>query len=199
MKNPTYPNGRVKGAAIREFIAWHVSVHGAEPLERAIRSLRPEEQETFALDRVCLGVLPSVWFPAEVVHGVLDRLTEGLDAAEYDALVQGGAAATVHGLMSGAQRIVFSTLLSPRTYTKVASLAFRLNYESGRIENEVLGPKRHRGRVEEWRSHHPFLCRMNVAIKAGIYRAMGCKNVHIEERFCRADGQAECGSVIAWE
>ena len=199
MKNPSYRNGRVKGAAIREFVAWHVSVQGTGPLERAIRALRPEQQDEFALDRDCLGVLPSVWFPGEVVHGVLDRLTDGLDARAYDALVQGGAEATVKGLMTGAQRIVFSTLLSPRTYTKVASLTFTRSSETAGIENEELGPKRHRGTVEDWASHHPFLCRMNVAIKGGIYRAIGCKSVRIEERFCRSDGQPQCGSVIAWD
>ena len=84
-------------------------------------------------------------------------------------------------------------------YTRIANLAFRLNYEDGRVLNEVVGPTRHRGHVEDWASHHPFLCRMNVTIKACLYRAMGCKGVRIEERYCRSDGQPRCGSVIAWD
>jgi hypothetical protein len=199
VKNPTYPRGRIKGATIREFIAWHIRTHGHGPLERAIRRLAPEDQERFDIDAACLGVLPSDWFPAEIVHSVLDDLTQDIGEQGYDALVQGAAEATVKGLMTGVQRVVFSTLLTPGVYVKVANLAFRLNYDEGRVSNEELGPKRHKGTVDGWTSHHRFLCRMNVRVKAGIYRAMSCSNVRIEERYCRSDGDAECGSTIAWD
>jgi hypothetical protein len=74
-----------------------------------------------------------------------------------------------------------------------------LNYDAGRVENEVLGPRRHRGSVHEWNSHHPLLCRMHCAIKAEIYTAMGCKHAQIERRFCRSDGDPGCGSIIVWD
>jgi hypothetical protein len=199
VKNPIYPRGRIKGATIREFIAWHLGTHGHGPLERAIRLLAPDEQARFDVEAACLGVLPSDWFPAEIVHAVLDHLTQDLDEAAYEALVQGAAEATVKGLMTGVQRVVFSTLLTPGVYVKVANLAFRLNYDEGRVLNEELGPKRHKGTVEGWTSHHPFLCRMNVSMKAGIYRTMSCSNVRIEQRYCRSDGDSDCGSIIAWD
>jgi hypothetical protein len=140
-----------------------------------------------------------VWFPAEVVHAVLDGLTVGLEVKARDALAEAAAQATLKGLMTGVQRVVFSKLMTPSMYARVANLAFRLNYDSGTILNEEIAPRRHRGRVEGWAAHHPFLCRMNVAIKAGLYGVMGCPGVRIEERYCRSLGGAACGSVIAWD
>jgi len=196
---PPRPTGRVKGAAIRDFIGWYARTHGQDRLDRAVWSLPREQQEEFDLERARLGVLSSVWFPAEVVHGVLDDLTKGLDAAAYEELVESAAEATVKGLMTGAQRIIFSKLMTPSVYSRIANMAFRLNYSPGEVISEVLGPKRHRGHVEGWSGHHPFLCRMNVAIKARLYTVMGCQGVRIEERFCRLEGQDACGSVLTWD
>jgi hypothetical protein len=40
---------------------------------------------------------------------------------------------------------------------------------------------------------------MNVAVKVGLYVAMGCQRVRVEERFCTSNGDPACGSVIAWD
>jgi hypothetical protein len=144
-------------------------------------------------------VLSSVWFDARDVHAVLDELTRGMTSAAYDALARDAGRATVQALMTGVQKIVFTNFMTPAAYSKLANLAFRLNYDAGQVFNEELAPHRHRGTVRDWVSHHPFLCRMNVAIKAEIYSTMGCENARIEQRFCRSDGDAECGSIIIWD
>ncbi|HVU01042.1 MAG TPA: hypothetical protein VHE30_04790 [Polyangiaceae bacterium] len=196
---PASRAGRVKGGAIREFFTWYLGVHGRARVDELLSVLSEEDRELFDPDRAGLGILQSDWLPMRTVHQLLDEATRNLDADAYERLVVSGAHATVKALMTGAQKVVFTTLLSPRSYQKVGGLAFRLNYETGNVMNEELGPKRHRGHVEGWLSHHPFLCRMNVRIKAELYQAMGCKNVRIEERFCVSDGDAQCGSVIAWD
>lgn len=190
--------GRVKGAAIREFLGWYVRTHGPASIERVILTLPPDQQALFDLGRARLGVLASDWFSADVVHAILDGLTRGLDPRAYDELAQAAADATLKGLMTGVQRVIFSKLMTLTVYSRIANLAFRMNYDSGTVLNEVVGPKRHRGHVEGWAAHHPFLCRMNVGMKAGIYTVMGCEGVRIEERYCRSEGQAGCGSLIAW-
>lgn len=198
MKNRTYPHGRVKGAAIRDFVAWYEHTYGSGRLQQAILALPAEGQAEFNLERECVGVLPSAWFPAWVVHAILDHLTEGMTVQAHDDLAQQAGEAAVKAMMHGVQRVVFATLLTPRTFAKVANLAFRLNYDEGRVVNEELDGNRHRGYVEGWTAHHPFLCEMNIAIKAGIYEAMKCENVRVEERFCRSRGDETCGSIIAW-
>lgn len=89
--------------------------------------------------------------------------------------------------------------MTPGRYAKIVSRIWRLNYDTGYVETEVMGPTRHRGVVHDWAGHHPFLCRVNVAIKASIYRAMGCRGVRIESRSCINDGDASCGSIISWD
>jgi hypothetical protein len=192
-------HGRIKGAAIRDFIAWYAREHDFERLKSAIRQLPEEAQSAFDFTHGSLGVLPSTWFDASDVHRVLDILTEGLSPAAYDALARAAAHATVVALMSGVQKIIFTTFMTPGAYAKLANVAFHSNYDSGSVRNEELGPKRHLGTVHGWAAHHPFLCRMHVAIKLELYAAMGCSNVRIEKRLCRADGDQDCGSIIVWE
>ncbi len=199
VQNLTHPHGRIKGAAIRDFVAWYERTYGTTRLIAAVSSLPGPGQAEFDTERECLGVLASTWFPAAVVHGVLDHLTSHLTEAEEDDLAARAGEAVVKAMMTGVQRVVFSTLMTPRTYLKIANLAFHANFDTGRVLNEEAGPKRHRGHVEGWTSHHPFLCKMNVEIKKGIYGAMGCKRVKIDERYCRDRGGSQCGSVISWE
>jgi hypothetical protein len=189
--------GRIKGAAIRDFIAWYAREHDLERLKRAVAEL--PEQTAFDFGHASLGILPSTWFEATDVHRVLDTLTEGLSAPAYDALARDGGRATVQALMTGLQKIIFTKFMTPGAYGKLANIAFRLNYDVGSVINEELGPRRHAGSVQGWASHHPFLCRMHVTIKAEIYAAMGCKHTEIEQRFCRSDGDTHCGSIIVWE
>lgn len=198
VNNLIHPHGRIKGAAIRDFVAWYERTYGTARLVEAVQQLPTSGQAEFDTERECLGVLASTWFPATVVHGVLDHLTEHLTEEAHDEMAAQAGEAVVKAMMTGVQRVVFSTLMTPRTYLKVANLAFHLNFDEGRVLNQELGPRRHRGSVEGWSSHHPFLCKMNVEIKRGLYSAMGCKYVVIEERFCKSRGATECGSVISW-
>lgn len=199
MTDVIHPHGRIKGAAIRDFIAWYEHTHGATRLVAAVRALPPESQLAFDLERECMGVLQSAWFSGDVIHGILDHLTSGMTIQMHDALAADAGEAVVKAMMHGVQRVVFATLLTPRTFAKVANIAFRANYDEGRVVNEEIGHNRQRGYTEGWTAHHPFLCKMNIAIKAGIYVAMKCQHVRVEERFCRSRGDQLCGSVIRWD
>jgi hypothetical protein len=190
--------GRIKGAAIRAFIEWYAHEHDLERLKAAIRQLPEEAQASFDFTHESLGVLPSTWFEATDVHGILDELTQGLAPSAYDALARAAAHATVQAMMSGVQKIIFTKFMTPGAYAKFANVAFHLNYDSGSVTSEKLGPRRHAGTVHGWTAHHPFLCRMHIGIKLQIYVAMGCSGAHIERRFCSSDGDDHCGSIITW-
>lgn len=198
MQDPRFPRGRIKGAVVRDVIAWYEHKYGRSRLVEAVEMLPAEFAAEFDVAKPDLGVLPSDWFPAHVVHAILDHTLTNFTEPAYEEFVQNAAAVTVKMFKSGVQRIVFSALITPRTYLKVANLAFRLNYEEGKVLNEEIAPKRHLGHVEGWIAHHPFLCRMNVAIKAEMYGVMGFKGVRVEEQFCRMKGDRMCGSIIGW-
>lgn len=191
--------GRIKGSVVREFIGWYEAEFGREALVEAIESLSDADQEHFDLSRPALGVLPSTWYPATVLHHALDALLKGRTNEELDRIVEEGAKATVGGVMKGLYKLVFDWLMNPERFGKVVKTTFRLSYDSGRVENEVLSPTKHRGTTRGWKAHHPFLCRMNVAAKRELYERVGCKNPRIVERFCISDGADVCGSVIEWD
>jgi hypothetical protein len=190
--------GKVKGAAVRSFIQWYVREVDPERLRAIVLTLPEAEREEFDVEHITLGVLPSNWYSAKAIHGILDRLTAGLEREQLDDLGARAGKATAAAILTGVHRVLFERLLNPAAYCKLAERAFRLNYESGHLENIAHGPRRHEGIVSGWKSHHPFLCRMNVAIKAELYRAMRCKGVRVERRFCRDDGDDRCGSIIVW-
>jgi hypothetical protein len=191
-------HGRIKGAAIRDFIAWYAREYDAERLKSAILQLPEAAQAAFDISHGTFGVLPSTWFDARDLHRVLDSLTEGSSPAEYDELAREAGHATVQALMTGVQKIIFTKFMTPGAYAKLANIALHLNYDAGEVINEELGPRRHAATVRGWTAHHPFLCRMHVAIKVEIYTAMGCTEAHTEKRFCRSDGDDRCGSIISW-
>ena len=102
-------------------------------------------------------------------------------------------------LRNGVYKVLFGWFLTPGRFARLVKMMWKLNYDSGWVENVELGPKGHKGIVHQWASHHPFLCKLNVAVKVAIYRSMGCENVQIEERYCVSDGDDACGSIIVWE
>jgi hypothetical protein len=199
MPNPGAVAGQVKGAAIRTFIEWYAERHDRRRLLELVRALPTSQREWFDLGHPALGVLPSMWFPATTIHHVLDGLTGQLSEAQAAELARTAANVTVGAMLTGVQRFLFTRAMTPRTYATVANLAFQANYDVGRVENEILSPKCHRGTVHDWAAHHPFLCRMNVSAKVAFYAHMRCQNARVEERFCRSAGNDACGSIIVWD
>lgn len=190
--------GRIKGSAVGEFAAWYLREVDPDRMRRAAASLAPELRALIDVDHERLGLLPSRWYPAEVVHGVLDGVVDGLSRPQTEELVLRAATATVDGLRRGVYRILFSWFLTPERYGRLVQTAWERNYDTGFVEATVVGERRHRGLVQQWASHHPFLCKLNVAVKAEIYRAMGCKDVRIAERYCVSEGDPACGSILEW-
>lgn len=190
--------GNIKGSGIGEFAAWYLREVDADRMRAAVRRLPRELGSLLDADHDRLGLLASRWYPAEVVHGILDGMLEGMTPTQIEDLVLRAGAATVAGFRRGVYKILFSWLMTPERYGRLVQAAWQRNYDTGHVESTILGPRRHRGLVHGWASHHRFLCKHNVAVKAEIYRAMGCDNVRIEHRYCVEDGDDACGSILVW-
>lgn len=193
------PRGRIKGNAILAFLTWFERHHGSARILGAMEGLSPPDREMFTPGRPGLGILPSVWYPASVVHRTLDGMTVGMSREELDTLADEGGAATVRTLMRGVQGIVFALFMTPARYGAFVQKLWNLNYDSGTAENRVLSPTRHETLTRGWRGHHPLLCRMNSAVRVTLYEAVGCRNVVVEQRFCILRGDPACGSRVHWE
>lgn len=190
--------GRMKGNAFREFLLWIEREQGSGPLRAAYERLSPEHQALLDPERPGLGVLASSWYPVEIVHQLLDQLTDGLSEAETHALARRAATVTIGAMMRGVQKMAFSLLVAPRRYPKIINRLWRMNYDSGSVRVVEHGDRCHEGIISGWRGHHPLVCLINQLAKEPMYRAMGCKDVRVEQTACISKGDADCRSKVTW-
>ncbi|MEM6993141.1 MAG: hypothetical protein AAF721_21690 [Myxococcota bacterium] len=199
MPNEASELGRMKGSTVGAFFAWYEREIAAGKVREAVLSLAPEDAARFDLDKHAMGVLASHWYDAAPLHQMLDYVFGETPEPVLEDVTQRAGTAVAEEMRTGVYKILFNWFMTPGRYAKVVSRIWRLNYDSGRVETEVLAPNRHRGTVHDWAGHHGVLCRINVAIKAEIYRAMGCRGVEIESRYCVDNGDDACGSIIRWD
>ncbi|MGH1341664.1 MAG: hypothetical protein ACRBN8_08950 [Nannocystales bacterium] len=193
------PKSGIKGSMLREFVVWYSEANPGK-LQQVIEGLSEELQAPFDPAHPTLGMLPSRWYPAPAVHAVIDSMLDGMLARDVNQLAQMAGATTVARMKdNGVYNLFFRWVLRPSNYSKIIQAMWTLNYDSGRLETIDHGPCRQEGRVHDWNSHHPFLCRTNIAVKRSVWEAMGCIGARIEEQFCISDGAPYCGSVISWQ
>lgn len=188
----------MKGSTIAAFIEWFSSQGNAERLLEIVNGLPAEQRELFDVETGQVHVLASRWYPTAAIHAVLDELSKGMSAEQRREFANEAGEGTTQLLRRGVYKLLLDHLLTPGGYARIVSTLWKTNYDSGRVENESLGPRRQRGTVHDWASHNPFLCELNVAVKASLFRAMGCKDVEVEARYCIDQGHEHCGSIIRW-
>src|SRR5262245_19530 len=196
---PAQDLGRMKGAAFREFVAWVEQDRGPDDLAGLVADLPAGIQRHFLVGRPALGLLAGTWYPAELVHAFLDRLTKGLGEPELQRMARQGAEFTMEHNLRGVYRSLFSLFVSPRIYVLGMQQLWNLHYDSGRLRNTALGPNTHRAEVAEWRGHHPFACRLNTAAVFPIYGAMKCQDIEVHREACVSHGDPCCAWVIGWK
>lgn len=190
--------GKIKGAAFREFLLWHAARNTEAVLVDATERVPAELRSELDVARPGLGVLASRWYPAELVHALLDALVAGRTASELDALALDAAEVIMGRTLRGVYRTLFSMLATPDRYQQYGGKLWGQHYDSGRLVFTSSEPGRHRIEYVGWRGHHPFICRLNCAASVPIYSAMGCEQVAISERQCVADGSVTCGVAVRW-
>jgi hypothetical protein len=186
-----------KGAAIRSFLSWYER-RDKKRLLAALDVVPPEHRAMLDASRDALGVLPSVWYPSPLVHGLVDGVTGGMSEDELSRLAEDGAEVIVRESMTGIYKMVFSLLVTPERYAKNANRIWKMFHDSGTTEIAIVGPAEQRARISGWRGHHPFICRLNRASTAELYRAMKCKNVVLTDEKCVSRGHDVCVSRIVW-
>jgi hypothetical protein len=188
--------GRIKGAAFREFLLWYAARFGRARLVTAVARAQLPDLDAAADD---LGVLPNVWYPAALVHGLLDALTEGFTRQELDRVAQDAANHIMDKTLRGVYRAVFNLFVTPDRYRRHVDKLWALHYDTGRPLIEVIGAGEHRIRYVDWAGHHPFVCSLNMSSAIPIYRAMRCKAVSWTRLACRSLAGDVCESRVRWE
>lgn len=192
------PKGRIKGAVIREFVLWHEERFGRERLSLAVRELMSRYPEALEPSREAYGLLASVWYPAPLVHSLLDRLTEGATDAELTRIAEDAANVIMGRTLRGVYRTLFTMVASPDRFQRFGHSLWGQHYDTGRNEIERCDATTHRVRYLDWQGHHPFICRMNMASSLPIYEAMGCRDVRYAIQGCVSRGAPHCENVVRW-
>lgn len=189
------PRGAIRGMICRDFVEWTVDELGPEEVARALSRADPGDLEDLDLARPGLGILPSVWYPASRMHRLLDVLFAAVEPSQRLRLAASAGEHVFEAQMSGLQRAIFRLMLTPDRYVKHAHRAWRHNFTNGELAYERM-ERAHRCTYTGWRAHHPLICRMMMAGKLTVYRAMGLPDPRVEVVRCaRGEG---CESIVRW-
>lgn len=193
-----FSKGNIKGAVIREFALWHEQRFGRGRISAVVRELEPLYPEVLDAKREAYGLLASEWYPAPLVHTLLDRLTEGANDAELTRLAEDAANVIMGRTLRGVYRTLFGMVASPDRFARFGHSLWGQHYDTGRNDIERCDANTHRVRYIAWHAHHPFICRMNMASSRPIYEAMGCKDVRYVPQGCVSRGSPICENLIRW-
>lgn len=194
--------GSVKGLVLRELVLFCEEHDDRIRVLRALGAIDRSYPNVFDPEQAGGGILPSKWYPADVVHALLDALLEGRGELEKSALARRAAQTIMSNTLRGVYRFLFSTFASPERYAKHANKLWSQHYDSGDVQIEN---RRRNGlsdvahiKVLRWLSHHDFICRMHGEAAVPIYEAMGCRDVRCERIACVSDDAPQCEWLVRW-
>jgi hypothetical protein len=192
-------SGRIKGSAFREFLRWVGEQYGPALVEQALVGLPPATRAMLDAGKVGFGILPSAWYPAPVVHAILETFLAGKSARERAEMARAGARATMDRTLRGVYGVLFSALATPELYMRFGQRLWNAYYDSGTVIMDMPSPGRLRSRIFDWPGHHRFICDMNQHAGAFILEAMGKAVLGTSRSECVATGGRECRMDVTWQ
>lgn len=198
MTSSRHGEGRIKGAAFREFLRWLESDFGKERVVAVARALPEETLGVLDPEGEALGVLSASWYPAAAVHALLDGLVGDLDAAERDRIAGEGARAVMRTTLRGVYKLLFDWMATPKRYAKFSGKLWGSYYDSGEFDVAMPDATTAVCTIRDWRGHHGFICDLNREAAAAIYEAMGCRDVRVQRVECVDRGDPHCRFVTRW-
>lgn len=191
--------GRIKGAAFRQFAIWWRAARGVDQVAAAHARMDPEWARRLNPDSDALGILASQWYPAELPHALIDALLADVSATAHWSVAGEAAGAVMSANLRGVYKAVFSLLATPERYLKHVQRIWDMHYDTGRVRINAVAPNAHESETCDWKGHHHFICKLNMASVVPIYTAMGCEDVTFERRTCVDEGAPGCRSIIRWK
>jgi hypothetical protein len=190
--------GYVKGSILAPFLHWYRSERGSPELAALVRVMGLGGAVTLDPDRRDLGINVRRWYPATAVHRAMDHMCAGLCPEEVEGLAERAAAGVIDIIQRGVYRTMFRFAFTPSRYARDIQRMWDRLYDNGRVSVEHLGVTCQRIQVDEWRAHHPLLCRVQALSRAQNYRLMGCRNLQLERDACVSEGEPACVVTMRW-
>lgn len=189
-----HPDGRLKGAILREFFCWYEDRVGhttfVERFSRLDGSLDPEV-------RGC-GVLASKWYDFADIHFYLDVLADAHPPKELRELVVQGTRASLSKTLGTLHRALIRGIATPSLHSRFAQLLWSTHYDTGEVQSRSTGKGEQRITYANWPSHHPVLCLMTSVSDEVIFPMMGLTGVEVRRVECVAKGASACSHVVTW-
>lgn len=190
--------GHIKGAAFREFTVWYERTQGSERLRSGITALPESARLHLQPDREALGILAATWYPAKVVHSLLDALLHGVSENERRAMARDAAEAVMRATLRGIYRVLFRMMATPQLWARYGHRLWSMHYDTGELDYELRDATHMISTVRDWWSHHPFICELNCAASYPIFSEMGCADVEAVQEACISRGDEHCVYAIQW-
>jgi len=191
--------GLIKGAAFLEFVAWWEQAREECDVQRVLEELSESEAAPYVVQSGrALGVRSEAWYPAGVVHHIIDRLIVELTPEQQASAAVEAAQAIIEASLRGAMGVVVRMLGSPARYPWFAQRMWNMHYDTGIVRVDERGPWEHVIRRRDWKGHHPFICRLTQAAVVPVYQALGCSDVEFESRACVSRGDPHCENAVRW-
>ena len=187
----------IKGGPIRELLLWYEGRYGRDYVPSVIARLDPVHALSVSENKLTLGLVPSVWYPAPIVHAILDALAERHSPEELHEIVRESNAFVVRRMTKGLYQFLFRMVGSPELYAKHIQRAWNMLHSTGRREI-VLGDGVAESTIDDWAGHHPWLCEVASQTMRAVFEAMGCREVRVERVACVSKGDPRCKSLLRY-
>jgi hypothetical protein len=190
--------GSIKGAAFREFLEFCERRFGADWVRTGVARLPSSDQVLLAPGRPALGLLSSTWYPAGLVHRLLDALVVDLGPAARKTLVVDGARAVMDATLRGVYRTFFALVATPERYARFAGKLWGAYYDSGQFVVQQVTATEADCTIRGWTAHHDLICDLNWQAARCIYEEMGCEGVEVDRLSCVGRGDPFCRFRTRW-
>jgi hypothetical protein len=188
----------IKGVAIRAFFKWYRERFGDDYVRERISHLSSEVQSKLDPGDRHLGILDSEWYPAALVHALLDSVARGMSPVDRRQLMRDGARAALATTLRGVYKLLFDSMMTPERYLRRAQSLFSRYFNAGTMTKVAEGPTAHLSLLHNWTSHHPLLCDFVQYTAETVYGAMGCQNVESTRLSCVSHDAEFCSFRVTW-
>jgi hypothetical protein len=188
----------MRGTTFREFVRWYEQTHGRARALSMFDRVPDHLKAGLSRDAEVYGLLPSAWYPMELVHRLLEMATEGLGPRERAAMVREGARQAVTSTLKGVYQAIYRAVATPELHARYTSRVWALYYNTGVVAGAMLGPNKSERTVHSWTGHHVLLCETTAEALGVMHEMMGLKGVSVTRAACVDRGGSECRFVISW-
>lgn len=187
---------RMRGVLCGPFMQWLRDAIGSDELDRRVQEVVASSGRwQLRIDSEGLNFLPSRWYPASLVHAVVDAAFEGTSPTKKLSIAGNAGRFTYRRQLTGFQRAIFSMFLTPERFARHAPRAWRHNFATGEISFETSGHSQVT-RYAQWQEHHPLICHALKLGRLELYAAMKLDSPRLQLGSC--DPAHGCWSQVYW-